>query len=300
MFLLILIFIFLSYKYYYNNIEYYSQIINKSLIKDYTRWILSDKYVAKKYAKLHGFKVAETYQLVKYPHHLDFSFNKKSFVIKPVDLCDSGGVYLIKDNVVLNSNTNFNKNIIILELQKLRSSISDEYYMHEKMYNGIIPYSGYLIEELLLDNNGNIPKDYKCYVFNGKIHYIATTFNRRKIDNKQYFDGLWFDRDWNPIKIPMLKKNYKYCNNIEKPKYLNKLIYLVEKMACKLKRHCRIDVYLIKDDVYFGEYTFFTGAKLHSFYCNFVLGLKWLNNKDNYNYNDPILKTLVPPFYNNI
>ncbi len=286
--------------YYFNYIEFYSQIVNNSLKKDYTKWILSDKYVAKKYAELNGFKIAKTYQLVKYPHQLKFNDKITSFVVKPVDLCDSGGVYLIKNNKYVNSNKNFNKNEIINKLQKLRSEISSEYYMHDKMFNGIIPFSGYIKEELLLDEKGNIPTDYKCYVFNGEIKYIATTFNRRKVNDKQFFDCLWFDRNWIPIKTKMIKRGYKYVENVDKPKNLHKMIKLVENMGKKLQRHCRIDVYLINGNVYFGEYTFFTGASLHTFYCNLVLGLLWIKYKDNNSYNDPIINNLVPKFYNQV
>jgi hypothetical protein len=65
-----------------------------------------------------------------------------------------------------------------------------------------------------------------------------------------------------------------------------------------LKRHCRIDVYLIDGDVYLGEFTFFCGAKLHTLYCNYKLGKIWKNNPDIYNQHDKKLIDLVPRFYN--
>ena len=46
------------------------------------------------------------------------------------------------------------------------------------MYNGLIPYNGYIVEELLLDND-NIPSDYKCYVFGGKLYFTAVTYNEK-------------------------------------------------------------------------------------------------------------------------
>ena len=50
--------------------------------------------------------------------------------------------------------------------------------MYFRMYNGKIPFKGYIIEELLLDNE-KIPSDYKCYTF-GKIYFIAITYDRKK------------------------------------------------------------------------------------------------------------------------
>lgn len=266
-----------------------------SKIPDYTRWILSDKYVSKEYAKLHGFKVSKTYQIVKYPQ--DIIFSNDNYVVKPVDLCDSEGVYIIKNGCYINTGKPIVSENIINSLLKIRSSIFNEYYMHEQMFNGLVPYSGYIKEELLLDNDGNVPKDYKCYVFGGKLYYVAITYNRKIINNIQKFNSVWVDREWNAIKIKMIKTGYLYEKQI-KPKCYEKLIFLVENMGKILKRHCRIDIYIIKDEIYFGEFTFFCGASLHTLYSNFKLGLIWLNNKDSFEYYDKNIDKLVPNYYN--
>ena len=295
--LIILIALYKYYLYYNKHIEYYGQIVKYSLQPDFTRWILCDKYMAKRYAEINGFKVPKTYQIVKYPLQInDISNTVSNFVIKPTDLCDSCGVYLIRDLYDIKNSRDYNLDIIKNELQNIRCKIGDEYYMHEKMYNGIIPYSGYIVEELLLDK-GEIPCDYKCYVFGGKLYYTAVTYDRKVIQNKQTFKSVWMDREWEPIRLKMIKKGYKY-EKLSKPKGYDKLIRLVENMGKVLKRHCRIDVYLINGEVYLGEYTFFCGAFLHTFYCNYKLGKIWFKNKDDYKYQDKRLKDLVPDFYN--
>lgn len=266
-------------------------------IPDFTRWILCDKYVTKLYAQQNGFYIPHTYQLVKYPHQIDFNF--KNGVIKPVDLCDSGGVYLIKNGKNMKTGQLVNQDKIVRELQKLRSEIRDEYYMHEEMYRGKVPWSGYMVEELLLDSNGKLPYDYKCYVFGGKLYFTALTYDRKMVKEEQTFKSLWLDRYAQPIKYPMIKKGYQY-RNFQKPKSYDKMVNLVENMGRKLKRHCRIDVYLIGDKVYLGEFTFFCGAKLHTRLCNLKLGCKWLQNPDDYESQDEELKKLVPNFYNTI
>ena len=293
---------------YIRTIDYWGQIVNNSYKQDYTRWILTDKYVAKQYAKLNGFEVPETYQIVQYPNQFNFDKFPKNFVIKPLDLCDSAGVYLIKNNININNininninintQTPFEKQKLIDDLFSLRCKANSEYYMTEHMYNGAIPYSGYIAEELLLDENGEIPYDHKCYVFNGKIYFIAVTYNRRIIDGVQHFDSLWHTRDWVPIKYPMIKKGYKY-GKIPKPKNFDNLIKIIENLSAKLQRHCRIDVYFINGKVYLGELTFFGGAFLHTYMSNFILGISWLCNPDNYKHEDPLLKTIVPKYYNN-
>ena len=69
-------------------------------------------------------------------------------------MCDSGGVYLVKSGTNCRTHQPISVTQICQELQILRSKIGDEYYMHEKMFNGLIPYTGYLVEELLLDEEG--------------------------------------------------------------------------------------------------------------------------------------------------
>ncbi len=290
------------YIWYLANIEYYHQILKFREIPDFTRWILSDKYVAKQYAQELGFKVAKNYLLVKFPAHFVSGIQEKysnltNYVIKPVDLCDSRGVYLVKDNINLKTNTPINLLDVSQELISLRSKIGDEYYMHEKMFCGMVPYTGYLVEELLLDSDGNIPCDYKCYVFGGKLYYTAMTSQRRLEEGKQIFDSVWLDSEGSAIRYPMIKKRYNYSEVVLPPEY-HKMKALVENAGKKLGRHCRIDVYLIDGKVYLGEFTFFCGARLHTRIGNMRLGWKWYQNPDDYTKHDMLLKELVPKFYN--
>ncbi len=176
-------------------VEYYQQILRYRHIPDFTRWILSDKYVAKQYASLLGFETPKTYLLVKYPSQIISHFknelsNLSNYVIKPVDLCNSGGVYLIQNNINLQNKKTVDLLAITSELSQLRSKIENEYYMHDKMYGGLVPYTGYILEELLVDKNGKIPCDYKCYVFEGKLYYTAMTFQRRQEAGKQKFNSV--------------------------------------------------------------------------------------------------------------
>lgn len=283
-------------------VDYYRQIVRYRRIPDFTRWILSDKYIAKRYAEINGFSVPETYQLVKYPHNIDFSKLdfKKGFVIKPTDLCSSKGVYLIKNGRDLFNGGEFNKEEMIKELNGIRCKIGNEYFMHDLMFGGLVPFSGLIVEELLLDDEGMVPVDYKCYAFQGRVYLIAMTYNRRFKDGKQEFDSVWLTRDWRPIRIPMKKKNYKYRKSVgdERIQEYSEMIRLVEAVSKKLERHCRIDVYCIGGKVYLGEFTFFCGARIHTAICNLILGVIWMMKPDNYLVCDERIMGLIPDFYN--
>ena len=80
----------------FNYLDYWEMILNNRIEPDYVRWILSDKYIAKEYAKTIGFKTPESYQLVSDVGEINFNKLPINYVIKPVDLCDSEGVYLMK------------------------------------------------------------------------------------------------------------------------------------------------------------------------------------------------------------
>lgn len=297
-------------------INYWEQILENRKKIDYIKWILCDKYVAKQFANKIGFKTSKTIQLVKNPNHINFNLLKtdfkNSYVIKPTDMCDSKGVFLMKNNFNLITNIQITQNEIIRELETIRSKVHQQYYMHELMFDYKIPFKGFIVEELILDKNGNPPSDYKCYVFNGRVFLIANTYNRTITFNtktntfEQQFNSIWMTRSGIPLPFPMIKSNYKYSNKLEKPDGFNKMITLVEKASSILERHCRIDVYLVDGEVYFGEFTFFGGAFLHTKFANTLLGLKWLLNQDNINTNNNnqklkiILKKIVPSFYNKV
>ena len=294
-------------------INYWEQILENRKKRDYIKWILCDKYVAKQFAETLGFKIPKTYQLTDKPTHI--KFNIKQYVVKPTDLCDGYGVYLMNDNINMIDNKKTTPPSIIKKYNDIRSSIKHEYYMHELMYDFKVPFKGYIVEELLLDENNKTPSDYKCYTFNGRVFLIAKTYNRRFVrdnnnqqeeEQKQVFNSVWMTRKWKPVPFPMIKENYKY-QKLPRPLGYDKMINLVENASKTLQRHCRIDVYLINGEVYFGEFTFFGGAFLHTRVANNILGLKWKNNPDNIDINNENnkklikqLKSLQPPFYTKI
>lgn len=266
------------------SINYWVQILENRKYPDYIKWILSDKYMGKQLAYMLGFKVAKTYQLVKTVQEINFTNlktqNNNQYVIKPTDLCDSKGVFLMKNNINLINNKPTTINNIKKELLTIQRTINNKYYMHELMFRFKIPFKGFIVEELLLDENGIPPTDFKCYTFNGRVFLVANTYNRKQEGDIQTFNSIWMTRGGKPIPFKMIKKNYKYTFTYKPPKGYENMIALVENASKHLRRHCRIDVYLINGEVYFGEFTFFGGAFLHTKFANTLLGIKWNINPD--------------------
>ena len=279
---LIFVYYFLESDWYHFNLEYWNKIYYSSFEEDYIKWYLSDKYNAKVFAQKNGFNVPKTYQLCDNIKEIDIPISKSkcisksnNYVIKPRDLCNSHGVYIIKDRINLMTNKKIRIKEIRKELVKCRAQVSQRFYLNNNMYKDKRIYSsGYIVEELLLNKDGTLPCDYKFYVFNGKVKFIVKTFNRNVENGEQTFNSTWYTRSWIPIPFKMIKNGYKFTYH-NKPYSLDKAIKLVEDVSIKMGRHCRIDVYIIEDKVYLGEFTFYGGAFLHTKICNLMLGLCW-------------------------
>ncbi len=126
-------------------------------------------------------------------------------------------------------------------------------------------------EEILLDDEGKIPNDYKFYVFNGKVELISVIsdrFGKRK--------HTYFDVDWNILNVK--HKNYPIDPSIAPPMCLNTMINVSETLATGFKLpFARIDLFEVRGKVYFGEITLYPGGGILLFEprdYDFVLGSK--------------------------
>lgn len=115
---------------------------------------------------------------------------------------------------------------------------------YQKQYNFIEP--NIFIEEYL----GHNIVDYKFYCIYGKVEFLKIAKNR--FGNLCY---IYLDRNLNKLNIKI--NSYKKCNNnlSENEKlYMKKMIKISETIS-KIFEFARIDLYLIKNKIYFGEIT---------------------------------------------
>lgn len=106
-------------------------------------------------------------------------------------------------------------------------------------------------EDLLLTENNSIPEDFKFFCFHGNVKIIQIDFNRFG-DQKRNL----YDRDFNPIEATLLYPNYD--KPVEKPDNLERAIELAEALSSDFN-FIRVDLYLLKKMVYFGELTNYPG-----------------------------------------
>tara|TARA_Y100001935_G_scaffold250913_1_gene251843 strand:+ start:5437 stop:6288 length:852 start_codon:yes stop_codon:yes gene_type:complete len=199
---------------------------------------LCDKYLVKNYVrkKIGGKYVLDTLYITSEPESIPFDKLPDSFIIKATH--GSGWNIIVEDK----KNTDF-KYII----KKCRSFLSMNYYYlgREYQYKNIEPQI--MIENLLKDENGDIPSDYKFFSFNSKVKFIQVDYDRAN-DHKRNF----YDLEWNKMDFNL---NYPSCNfEIKKPENLSQMIE-ISKVLSKGLPFARIDLYSILNDIYFGEIT---------------------------------------------
>lgn len=170
---------------------------------------------------------------------IDFSNLPKQFVIKCTH--DSGGVVVCDDLEKLNIKKTVNF---------LNKRLKRNYFWagREKPYLNIKPQI--IIEKFMLDKKtGELP-DYKFFCFDGQplFSFIATERNT----GKTKFD--FFDEKFEKINVKQYYENS--FNSIEKPEKYDEMIKLAKKLSRTIK-HVRVDFYVINNEIYFGELTFY-------------------------------------------
>jgi hypothetical protein len=103
-----------------------------------------------------------------------------------------------------------------------------------------------IVEQLLLDENGEIPADFKFLVFHGRVELIRVhggRFGEHRVN--------FFDRDVKPVAVRQI---FEEDPNYSPPPALASLIPLAEVLAEDFD-YARIDLYLVGDKPWFGEIT---------------------------------------------
>ena len=151
-------------------------------------------------------------------------------------------------NIIVEKSTDINREAII-QTCKYWLKLPHGYEKHEWAYIDI-PRK-IIIEELIRDEQGNLPNDYKFHMFDGKCEFI------------QVNQGLFYDTKQRTVSLvtPNWEKidvfyQYKSADLIEVPSHHKELNKLAEKLS-EIFDYIRVDLYQIKDKTYFGEFTLY-------------------------------------------
>lgn len=135
-----------------------------------------------------------------------------------------------------------------------------------------------ICERYLAGEDGDPPIDYKILCFNGepKCLFLCTD---RFSDTGLKVD--FYDLDWNKLPFCRFYPNSDYI--AERPEKLDEMIEISRRLAEGFP-FVRIDLFAVKDKIFFGEMTFFPGSGLEPFEpeeYDYVLG-QWLELPERY------------------
>lgn len=213
----------------YNRNPDYTKMVDKCDAKKYVSSIIWERYI------IPTLWVYNTFD------EIDFDKLPNQFVIKCTH--DSGGI------VICQNKKEFNKS---LARKKIEKNLKNNYYIYarEWVYKNIKPRI--IVEKYMVDESWVELKDYKVFCFNGEPKIIQVDFDRFKGHKRNIYN-----LNWEILPFEILYPSDK-SHKINKPKCLEEMIYLAKKLSKNIP-HVRIDFYIIKDQIYFWEMTFYHG-----------------------------------------
>lgn len=218
---------------------------------------LTDKYSARAYV---ASKVGKEY-LIKLlwhgedPRAIPFDSLSAEYVIKPSHASQRVIVvkgYAARDDIV----------------GEVSGWLNSNYYWAAREYQYYHINPKIMIEECLRTQDGSLPLDYKFWCFNGVPELIQVINHTR--DNNSFFDTAWNLLD-------LHNREGASRRPIPKPANLELMLSLASQLSADFD-FVRVDLYTVRERVYFGELTFTPTAgkmNLKPESWDWNLGEKW-------------------------
>jgi hypothetical protein len=164
---------------------------------------------------------------------------------------------LLPNKVALKATHSSGKNIISLNKSELneeevqaffKDALSKNYYLHSKewAYKDVKPRV--IVEELVLEADNQLPKDYKIFCFMGQPKFIQIDY-QRYINHTRAF----YDENWNKLDFSQGKKHIHQVE-IERPELLDQMFQISNKLSAGLP-FLRVDFFYVDNKIYVGELT---------------------------------------------
>jgi len=147
------------------------------------------------------------------------------------------------------------KQEMIVSSMRRQLRLSHGRRLREWGYLGIQPRV--LIERMVETPSGDLPEDYKFFVYHGRVHFIQFDCDRPR--------GLklnFYDRAWNLL--PAKLRYPRTSAPIPRPANLAQMIEMAEKIGAQFD-FVRVDLYSSPQGILFGEVTFYPNAGLEPF-----------------------------------
>lgn len=235
-----------------NLLDSYSKLSDKLLVKNYISQIIGNEHII------------PTIFSCKKPDEIKFNELPNKFVIKTN--FGSGAKHIS----IINDKTSINEDEII---KKFNLALKDKYQgsiLGECQYDSI--EKNILIEEFIESNDSDID-DFKFHIFNSKDGFLQIDFDRFKNHKRNLYDFSFNELDYG---LCYPKGEYKLPP-------LNKLNEMKD-IAFKLSEgfdFVRVDLYLVGEQILFGEMTFTPGSGFEKFSdpnADKLYGSMWVQN----------------------
>jgi TupA-like ATPgrasp len=171
----------------------------------------------------------------------------RSFVVKPTHGC--GWIEFVRDKNALDPD----------QLGQTCEGWLDQNFFYvagEWVYKNIEPFI--LFEELLDDGSGQIPFDYKFFVFDGRVEFLTVEIDRFGDHRRNVYDP-----QWNKLQFGFQRPNSD--REVPRPAMLPQMLRYAEAL-CVGFDFLRVDLYCLKDRIVFGEITTTPGSGLEPFW----------------------------------
>lgn len=182
-----------------------------------------------------------------------------------------------KTNIIVHDKEKENLKKIVKKMNKYVKK-KFGYNTFELFYNDIPPL---IIAEQYIGTENEVPDDYKFFCFrqkNGEF-IIRIMMDHGRFTDHQY--RAFYDENWNVMPYGNESKEKGY--GFKKPKDLSKMLEIAKKLAEDFD-FVRVDLYYVKNKIYFGELTFTDGSgyePLEPFEYEKIWGAYWIqDNKE--------------------
>ena len=119
-------------------------------------------------------------------------------------------------------------------------------------------------EELLGDEQGQLPCDYKLHCFGGKVETIQVDLDRETDHRRNFYDVDWKLQPFIWTEWEGEKPSWPNGREVPRPAGLAEMIRVAETLAADFP-YARIDLFYCCGQVYFGEITFYHGGAFERF-----------------------------------
>ena len=219
----------------YDRNPLYTKLVNKYEVREYIKEKIGEEYLI---------PIIGCWDS---PEQIDFKKLPEQFVLKSTH--DSGGVYIVDKN---------SRNISGQAKNFFNKRLRTNYYKISREWPYKYCKRMIIAEKKMTDESGNELKDYKLFCFNGQVKLIQVDFDRFHNHRRNLYTCNW----------EYINESIEYPNDnkvqIEKPVVLEEMLNIASKLSVGLP-HVRVDLYVIRERIYFGELTFYHGSGYEKF-----------------------------------